>query len=537
MIIIASYTGNLAAFLVLNRPETESTGINDSRLRNPTDNYTYATVRGSAVEAYFKRQVELSNIYNHMIKNKQINSVEAGIEAVRNNEINAFIYDSARLEYEASQDCELFISSEQFGRSGYGVGLIRNSFWTERVNEAILSMHERGFMERLDNEWILNPNPECVNRDSIRSTLGLKNMAGVFILVGLGIVGGIGLIMVEMIYKKQQNKAQRQLENARRAADRWRKYIQRKRNHQANLKAARLKQLEQQSLSGDLSAQIRLGQLKRAEYANSRSTECQSTCTETRLLQESQTSMDNAEENQNYATQSSLDQTPYWQQQNSLISQSSQDYLIDETTTVKKPINETQIKKTSYNKRPIQMNPIKVHIEQHNQQLSSTKEKRDRSHRGSSKKYSSMNELENNELNQRLNKKQLKHYQQLKHQHAISGEMGSNTIFNQQQQHQQQQQQIQNYSTSYRTYNDSYSTIPSHAQSTVTSMSLSRSPINQQIIKPSHVLAQNYNQNYNQNFNQNYNQNYNNQNYNQYYQQQQQQQNQKNDFYTYGGYE
>ena len=100
MIIIASYTGNLAAFLVLNRPENELTGINDSRLRNPTDNYTYSTVKNSAVEAYFKRQIELSNIYNHLMKNKQLDSVEAGIEAVRNNEINAFIWDSARLEYE-----------------------------------------------------------------------------------------------------------------------------------------------------------------------------------------------------------------------------------------------------------------------------------------------------------------------------------------------------------------------------------------------------------------------------------------------------
>ena len=489
---------------MLNRPENELTGINDSKFRNPSDNYTYSTVKNSAVEAYFKRQVELSNIYNHLIKNKQIDTVEAGIQAVRNNEIDAFIWDSARLEYEASQDCELNIASEQFGRSGYGVGLSRNSFWTENVNEAILSMHESGLMERLDNQWILNPNPECVNRDSIRTTLGLKNMAGVFILVGFGIVGGIGLIMIEMIYKKQQNKQQRQLESARYAADRWKKYIQRKKVLNANIRQSRLKQLEQQSSAGDLSAQLRLGQLKRAEYANSRSQEeCQSTCTETRLLQ-SQTSMDKEsitnlpelqQEIRNYNTQSSLDQTPYWQGQSSLVSQSSQDYLINETV-VKKPIDKdeitTQVRISGHNKKPLQI-PIKV--QQHQQPLSTKDSKR------SHKKYSSMNQLEQENganlmnPNQRVSKKHLKHYQQLKHQQAISD--SSNSLLYAQQ---VPNYQLNSHQNSYRSiYNDSYSgysgtlpvsILPSHAQSTVTSsMSLSKSPINQQLMKPPHAMA------------------------------------------------
>lgn len=34
MIIVASYTANLAAFLVLERPKTKLTGINDARVRS-----------------------------------------------------------------------------------------------------------------------------------------------------------------------------------------------------------------------------------------------------------------------------------------------------------------------------------------------------------------------------------------------------------------------------------------------------------------------------------------------------------------------
>lgn len=74
MIMVASYTANLAAFLVLDRPEASISGINDARviefsllvtdshffqLRNPQDGFKYATVKGSAVDMYFKRQVGL----------------------------------------------------------------------------------------------------------------------------------------------------------------------------------------------------------------------------------------------------------------------------------------------------------------------------------------------------------------------------------------------------------------------------------------------------------------------------------------------
>ncbi|KAH0822109.1 hypothetical protein GEV33_000682 [Tenebrio molitor] len=82
MIIVASYTANLAAFLVLERPKTKLTGINDARLRNTMENLTCATVKGSAVDMYFRRQVELSNMYRTMESNNY-NTAEQAIEDVK----------------------------------------------------------------------------------------------------------------------------------------------------------------------------------------------------------------------------------------------------------------------------------------------------------------------------------------------------------------------------------------------------------------------------------------------------------------------
>lgn len=84
-----------------------------------------------------------------------------------------------------------------------------------------------GFMESLDKEWIFHGNvQQCEQFEKTPNTLGLKNMAGVFILVGAGIIGGIGLIIIEVVYKKHQIKKQKRLEIARHAADKWRGTIE-----------------------------------------------------------------------------------------------------------------------------------------------------------------------------------------------------------------------------------------------------------------------------------------------------------------------
>ncbi|CAG0892692.1 unnamed protein product [Cyprideis torosa] len=199
-------------------------------LRNPMENFTYATVKGSAVDMYFRRQVELSNMYRTMEGNN-FPSAEEAIMAVKSGQLNAFIWDSSRLEFEAAQDCDLVTAGELFGRSGYGIGLKKSSPWTDRVTLAILGFHEQGIMEDLDDKWIFQGmGYSCLEEEKAPATLGLKNMAGVFILVAAGIVGGVALIIIEIIYKKHSLRKQKRMELARHAADKWKSAVERRRN-------------------------------------------------------------------------------------------------------------------------------------------------------------------------------------------------------------------------------------------------------------------------------------------------------------------
>ncbi|XP_074663065.1 glutamate receptor ionotropic, NMDA 1-like [Tubulanus polymorphus] len=226
MIIVASYTANLAAFLVLDRPEASITGIDDARLRNPQKDFTFSTVKNSAVLGYFKRHVELSTMYRTM-EDHLYETPEAAIKDIMEDRLSAFIWDSTRLEYEAARSCDLITAGDLFGRSGFAIGLPRKSPWLNRISVKILQMHEVGSMETLDTKWILH-STECIDHDSSPATLGLTNMAGVFMLVAGGIVAGVFLIFIEIAYKKHRGMKEKELEVARSAAQRWRGNIERR---------------------------------------------------------------------------------------------------------------------------------------------------------------------------------------------------------------------------------------------------------------------------------------------------------------------
>uniref|UniRef100_A0A674II55 Glutamate receptor n=1 Tax=Terrapene triunguis TaxID=2587831 RepID=A0A674II55_9SAUR len=211
MIIVASYTANLAAFLVLDRPEERITGINDPRLRNPSDKFIYATVKQSSVDIYFRRQVELSTMYRHMEKHNYESAAEA-IQAVRDNKLHAFIWDSAVLEFEASQKCDLVTTGELFFRSGFGIGMRKDSPWKQNVSLAIL---KSGYWEMKYHDAV-----------SIVLCVTFLLISGVFMLVAGGIVAGIFLIFIEIAYKRHKDARRKQMQLAFAAVNVWRKNLQ-----------------------------------------------------------------------------------------------------------------------------------------------------------------------------------------------------------------------------------------------------------------------------------------------------------------------
>jgi ionotropic glutamate receptor NMDA 1 len=73
------------------------------------ENFTYATVKGSAVDMYFRRQVELSNMYRTM-EGKHYKSPEEAIEAVKSGYIEFILNSpnfSAKFQFQCAQGLHL----------------------------------------------------------------------------------------------------------------------------------------------------------------------------------------------------------------------------------------------------------------------------------------------------------------------------------------------------------------------------------------------------------------------------------------------
>ncbi|GMR36470.1 hypothetical protein PMAYCL1PPCAC_06665, partial [Pristionchus mayeri] len=221
MIVIASYTANLAAFLVLDQPEKSLTGISDPRLRNPSANFSFGTLLHSNVYQYFKRHVELSTVFRKM-EAHNVEKVEDAITSLLNGKMDAFIWDSIRIDWEASRRCELRPRGSLFGRSAYGVALQKGSPWTPHITTAILNMAESGVMEGLDHKWIGEPNGQCIP-DAVKAPdrLGLSSMRDLFVLLTLAVTLGAILSVIEVSFGRHRQKTAQNRKLALRYGRRW----------------------------------------------------------------------------------------------------------------------------------------------------------------------------------------------------------------------------------------------------------------------------------------------------------------------------
>lgn len=97
--------------------------------------------------------------------------------------LHAFIWDSAVLEFEASQKCDLVTTGELFFRSGFGIGMRKDSPWKQNVSLAIL---------RYENLQALTCSPSWVCFSEQENFEKLKDVSDLFsdhqrdILIGCG---------------------------------------------------------------------------------------------------------------------------------------------------------------------------------------------------------------------------------------------------------------------------------------------------------------------------------------------------------------
>ncbi|KAG8446330.1 hypothetical protein GDO86_013966 [Hymenochirus boettgeri] len=192
VIFLASYTANLAAFMIQEQYIDTVSGLSDRKFQKPQDHYPpfrFGTVPNGSTERNIR--TNYPDMHSYMVRYNQ-RSVEDALASLKSGKLDAFIYDAAVLNYMAGKDegCKLVTigSGKVFATTGYGIALQKNSRWKRPIDLALLQFLGDGDTQRLETVWLSGI---CQNEknEAVSSKLDIDNMAGVFymLLVAMGL--------------------------------------------------------------------------------------------------------------------------------------------------------------------------------------------------------------------------------------------------------------------------------------------------------------------------------------------------------------
>ncbi|XP_067280392.1 glutamate receptor 4b isoform X3 [Pseudorasbora parva] len=216
LIIISSYTANLAAFLTVERMVSPIESAED--LAKQTD-IAYGTLDSGSTKEFFRRSkiAVYEKMWSYMKSAEPTvftKTTAEGVARVRKSKGKyAFLLESTMNEYtEQRKPCDTMKVGGNLDSKGYGVATPKGSQLRTPVNLAVLKLSESGILDKLKNKWWYYKG-ECGPKDSgskdkSSQALSLSNVAGVFYIL----VGGLGLAMlvalIEFCYKSR-NEAKR----------------------------------------------------------------------------------------------------------------------------------------------------------------------------------------------------------------------------------------------------------------------------------------------------------------------------------------
>ncbi|XP_028914094.1 glutamate receptor ionotropic, NMDA 2A [Ornithorhynchus anatinus] len=186
VIFLASYTANLAAFMIQEEFVDQVTGLSDKKFQKPHDYsppFRFGTVPNGSTERNIRNNYPYMHQYMTKFNQK---GVEDALVSLKTGKLDAFIYDAAVLNYKAGRDegCKLVTigSGYVFATTGYGIALQKGSPWKRQIDLALLQFVGDGEMEELETLWLTGICHSEKN-EVMSSQLDIDNMAGVFYML------------------------------------------------------------------------------------------------------------------------------------------------------------------------------------------------------------------------------------------------------------------------------------------------------------------------------------------------------------------
>uniref|UniRef100_A0A670Y0N6 Glutamate receptor n=1 Tax=Pseudonaja textilis TaxID=8673 RepID=A0A670Y0N6_PSETE len=205
LIIISSYTANLAAFLTVERMESPIDSADDLAKQTRIE---YGAVRDGSTMTFFKKS-KIST-YEKMwafMSSRQLTALvknnDIGIQRVLTTDY-ALLMESTSIEYVTQRNCNLTQIGGLIDSKGYGVGTPIGSPYRDKITIAILQLQEEGKLHMMKEKWWRgNGCPEEDSKEA--SALGVENIGGIFIVLAAGLVLSVFVAIGEFFYKSRKN--------------------------------------------------------------------------------------------------------------------------------------------------------------------------------------------------------------------------------------------------------------------------------------------------------------------------------------------
>ncbi|XP_049316277.1 glutamate receptor ionotropic, kainate 2 isoform X6 [Bactrocera dorsalis] len=216
LIIIASYTANLAAFLTVERMITPIENAED--LASQTE-ISYGTLESGSTMTFFRDSIieTYKKMWRNMENKKSIaftSTYEEGIKRVNQGNF-AFLMESTMLDYIVQRDCNLTQIGGLLDTKGYGIATPKGSPWRDKISLSILEFQEKGNIQMLYDRWWKKAGDTCLRKSNSKQTkanaLGLDNIefsieGGVFVVlfVGIGLAAWVAVFEFWYHYRSRR---------------------------------------------------------------------------------------------------------------------------------------------------------------------------------------------------------------------------------------------------------------------------------------------------------------------------------------------
>ncbi|CAL1527178.1 unnamed protein product, partial [Lymnaea stagnalis] len=207
LIIISSYTANLAAFLTVERMVSPIESAEDLARQTEIE---YGTRVSSSTLSFFKDSNidTYKRMYAYMKDRPHVmsDSYTEGIAKVKKGNY-AFFMENLMIDYQVQRNCDLMQVGGTLDSKSYGIGLPMNSPYRDKLSMAILELQEAGKIQMLYNKWWKDTGT-CIREDTKESkanALGVENVGGIFVVLLVGLALAVIVAIIEFIYKSKEN--------------------------------------------------------------------------------------------------------------------------------------------------------------------------------------------------------------------------------------------------------------------------------------------------------------------------------------------